>query len=114
MTIEDIEKAAVDSCVFDNDIFNPELTPYYEKGFKDGTQWRINSIWHDTSDIPDPMKECLVFLNDPKRKGWHIGRIENQGTNKGKWNIYGYFTPSTHEFITRWAYINDLTPDIEE
>lgn len=28
MKQKDIEDAAVDSCVFENDIFNPELTPY--------------------------------------------------------------------------------------
>lgn len=108
MTKEDIEKAAVDSCVIENDIFNPELTPYYEQGFKDGANWRINSVWNDSSITPDPMQECLVLLNDPMRKGFHIGRIENQGTNNGKWNIYGYFTPSLHEFVIRWAYIKDL------
>lgn len=32
MTKEDIDKAAVDSCVIENDIFNPQLTQYYEQG----------------------------------------------------------------------------------
>lgn len=79
-----------------------------QRAFKEGARWRINSVWHDVSKIPDPMKDCLVCLNDPMRKGWHIGRIEEQGTNKGKWNIYGYFTPALHESITMWAYIEDL------
>lgn len=79
-----------------------------QKAFKEGANWRINSVWNDSSIIPDPMQECLVLLNDPMRKGFHIGRIENQGTNNGKWNIYGYFTPSLHEFVIRWAYIKDL------
>ena len=113
MTREDIEKAARRYIAQSNNNYIPKEEDV-KQAFEIGAKWRINSIWHDTSDIPDPMKECLVFLNDPMRKGWHIGRIENQGTNKGKWNIYGYFTPSTHEFITRCAYINDLTPDIEE
>ncbi len=80
----------------------------FNEGFFAGANWRIDSVWHDVSKIPDPMKDCLVCLNDPMRKGWHIGRIEGQGTNKGKWNIYGYFTPALHESITRWAYIEDL------
>lgn len=79
-----------------------------QKAFKEGANWRINSVWNDSSITPDPMQECLVLLNDPMRKGFHIGRIENQGTNNGKWNIYGYFTPSLHEFVIRWAYIKDL------
>lgn len=78
------------------------------EGFLIAAEWRINSVWNDSSITPDPMQECLVLLNDPMRKGFHIGRIENQGTNKGKWNIYGYFTPSLHEFVIRWAYLKDL------
>lgn len=79
-----------------------------QKAFKEGANWRINSVWNDSSITPDPMQECLVLLNDPMRKGFYIGIIENQGTNNGKWNIYGYFTPSLHEFVIRWAYIKDL------
>ena len=52
MKKEDIEKAAVDSCVFENSIFNPELTPYYEQGFKDGANWRINNVWHKPNEEP--------------------------------------------------------------
>ena len=46
--------------------------------------------------MPEYGKECLVFLNDLVREGRHIGRIEEQGENVGKWNIYGYFTPAVH------------------
>lgn len=34
MTKEDIEKAAVDSCVIENSIFNPELTRIMRRGLK--------------------------------------------------------------------------------
>lgn len=84
-----------------------------QKAFKAGANWRINTVWHDVSERPVSMKECLVELDDPMRKGWHIGRIENEGTNKGKWNIYGYFTPSLHECIIRWAYLSDFIPNKE-
>lgn len=47
MTQQEIDKAATDSCVIENSIFNPSLIPYYEQGFKDGSKWRINSVWHD-------------------------------------------------------------------
>ena len=56
------------------------------------------------------MRQCLLYLRDPMREGWHIGRVEKQGTNKGKWNIYGYFTPALHKYVARWAYIEDLLP----
>ena len=103
MKREDIEKAATQ---YAQTFIEGSITAY--KSFKVGAEWRINSVWNDSSITPDPMQECLVLLNDPMRKGFHIGRIENQGTNNGKWNIYGYFTPSLHEFVIRWAYIKDL------
>ena len=62
MKQEDIEKAAVDSCVFENSIFNPALTPYYQQGFKDGADWRINSVWHDASENPK-LNKFFVFEN---------------------------------------------------
>lgn len=107
ITKEDIDKAAEsyeDGLIYSGIKDQCDI----QKAFKEGANWRINSVWNDSSITPDPMQECLVLLNDPMRNGFHIGRIENQGTNNGKWNIYGYFTPSLHEFIIRWAYIKDL------
>lgn len=98
MKREDIEKAAVDSCVFENSIFNPELTPYYEQGFKDGARWRINSVWHDASEMPEN-KFSLVEYDCPLTG-------------------HGYVVvPDLREVIraiTRWAYIEDLLPSKEE
>lgn len=114
MTKEDIEKAAGDYSGSSLGFTENNSVMAKHKAFADGANWRINSVWNYSSITPDPMKECLVLLNDPMRKGFHIGRIENQGTNNGKWNIYGYFTPSLHEFVIRWAYIEDLLPNKEE
>lgn len=114
MTKEDIEKAAGDYSGSSLGFTEVNSVMAKHKAFADGANWRINSVWNDSSITPDPMQECLVLLNDPMREGFHIGRIENQGTNNGKWNIYGYFTPSLHEFVIRWAYIEDLLPNKEE
>lgn len=98
MKREDIEKAAVDSCVFENSIFNPKSTSYYEQGFKDGARWRINSVWHDASEMPEN-KFSLVEYDCPLTG-------------------YGYVVvPDPREVIraiTRWAYIEDLLPSKEE
>lgn len=98
MKREDIEKAAVDSCVFENSIFNPKLTSYYEQGFKDGARWRINSVWHDASEMPEN-KFSLVEYDCPLTG-------------------HGYVVvPDPREVIraiTRWAYIEDLLPSKEE
>lgn len=94
MTKEDIEKAAVDSCVFENSIFNPELTPYYEQGFKDGANWRINNVWHKPNE--EPVSFCSLLL------------IEN---SNGEFDLEYKFDPATTK---RWAYVKDLIPNMEE
>ena len=100
MTKEDIDKAAVDSCVFENSIFNPELTPYYEQGFKDGANWRINSVWHDARE-------------KPRRNKWYIAQIGDNAfdtfTDSVNWKSYARSLN-----IIRWAYIEDLIPSKED
>lgn len=98
MKKEDIEKAAVDSCVFENSIFNPELTPYYEQGFKDGANWRINSVWHDASEVPEKKPALVEYSHFPKGHGYLV-------------------VPDPREVlgsITRWSYIEDLIPNGED
>lgn len=102
MKKEDIEKAAVDSCVIENSIFNPELTPYYEQGFIAGAEWRINSVWHDVNEIPEDGR--IIVL---------LGKYETI-------LIYGpnmmYYKEAVIEdggFI-KWAYKEDLIPNTEE
>ena len=98
MTQEEIEKAAVDSCVFENSIFNPGLTPYYEQGFKDGANWRINSVWHNASEMPENKFALVEYDCFPKGHGYMV-------------------VPDPREVIgaiTRWAYIEDLIPNNEE
>ena len=64
MTKEQIEKAATDSCVIDNSIFNPKYTPYYERGFIDGANWRINSVWHNGTVSCQPKRKALVLFKN--------------------------------------------------
>ena len=97
MTKEDIEKAAVDSCVIENDIFNPQLTPYYEQGFKDGANWRIESVYHDIAELPNDGEMILALTES---------------------NISIICGPNNSDFlktlkdlcIVKWAYIKDLIP----
>lgn len=96
MTKEDIEKAAVDSCVIENSIFNPELIPYYEKGFKDGAEWRINSVWHEGSEKPIPGKLLLV------------------NTIYGEYDLCYYGTYLLWNTVMTWAYMKDLIPNMKE
>lgn len=118
MTQEQFERAAVDSCVFERDIFNPELTPYYEQGFKDGANWRINSVWHSTSEEPEVDRHCII----------EVEAYEDDGTKytdyvSSVWSRFGW-TEDYLELIerrsegqykiTRWVYVEDLLPNKED
>lgn len=97
-----IEDAAAAICVFENDIFNPELTPYYEKGFKDGAYWRINSAWHDASQRPNEGESVIIEYGED-RFSFH----ENGYDGPWEYNVkqFGF---------KRWAYVKDLMPEVEE
>ncbi|WP_405371606.1 hypothetical protein [Phocaeicola sp.] len=101
MTKEDIKKAAVDSCVFENSIFNPELTPYYEQGFKDGANWRINSVWHTMDVVPE--REVLLALHGYGRT------ITIKWNGDMKWKGMDKFFRAA-----KWAYMDDLLPNKED
>lgn len=101
MKKEDIEKAAVDSCVFENSIFNPELTPYYELGFKDGANWRINSVWHDINEMPEDGR-IIVLLGK-------YGTMLIYGPNM----MYYKESVIADGGFLKWAYKEDLIPNME-
>lgn len=99
MTQEEIERAAVDSCVFERDILNPELTPYYEQGFKDGANWRIDSVWHDVD------KELPKYNRHVVNEDWFDFTAKDEKDLKRIMNQYPF---------KRWAYVDDLKPNMEE
>lgn len=101
MTQQEIDKAATDSCVIENSIFNPSLIPYYEQGFKDGSKWRIDSVWHDSNEKP-VLNEFFVYQTDN-------GEWETDCLLKDRWDLYVVSTK-----LIRWAYMKDLIPDKEE
>lgn len=102
MKREDIEKAAVDSCVFENSIFNPKSTSYYEQGFKDGARWRINSVWHDAKETPKGRRFCLYILKDGSYGCGYYHKRDNS-----IW--YEQF-----EDVEKWAYFDDIIENMED
>ncbi len=105
MTKEDIEKAAVDNCVFENSIFNPELTPYYEQGFIDGAKWRVNSVWHDASEIPISGKEALVkYITGDLKIKYRVDVFCG----------YEWKEMCHYDKLIQFAYIEDLIPNTED
>nr|DAM90840.1 MAG TPA: hypothetical protein [Caudoviricetes sp.] len=108
MKQEDIEKAAVDSCVFENSIFNPALTPYYQQGFKDGADWRINSVWHDASERPEKKHaNCLVEVKEGDFSFFLVSEFYQSGG-------FSFMDGICNLILKRWAYIEDLLPNTEE
>jgi hypothetical protein len=102
MTQQEIDKAATDSCVIENSIFNPSLIPYYEQGFKDGSKWRINSVWNDVKEIPQKSFAILAI-----RKDGSVEKVFFMNTLRWK-NLI-----KRCGFV-KWAYVKDLIPDKEE
>lgn len=112
MNKEQIERAAMEACIIERNIYNDEYSPYYKEGFKDGALWRINSVWHLNTEMPSigideygSGKDCVV---QPKYGVIEIGEaIFDEGIYAISCNRGVY----TMDEIERWAYLDDLLPD---
>ena len=100
MTKEQIKKE-IDVRLYEPDnewdgIFNSG----YSRGFRDGAQWRINSVWHDANEKPD--KNQLVVFEGRKTygRGYSMDFGENYDLLK---NV-----------LLGWAYVIDLLPERKE
>lgn len=113
MTREKIEKAAL-QCAKDrwgdsesqHAMAKAQGTVY---GFKQGAQWRINSVWHDREEQPE-VERWFIFKADdtnPFKKttirkiAYYTNRIEN---DKG----LDWLKMVAEYRILYWAYIDDL------
>ena len=83
----------------DSDIFSAEC------GFIKGASWRIESVWHDTCEIPEPGKDCLVEYKDGD--GNVCARLDSRSE-------YEWVNACHYDKIIRWAYVSDLLPDGKE
>lgn len=77
-----------------------EMKESFAEAFKDGVEWRINSVWHDASEKPDMSKEIIVIYPD---KSCRVFRPN------GVWETL----IEVDKFI-RWAYVEDLLPNMED
>lgn len=105
MKREDIKKAANEFAYREYEISDIDRTPLY-KGFYHGTEWRINSVWHNGEERPKRGAEVLIML-------------DNSIILKAKFEGWGYSYCTNVEFdhvpeVTRWAYIEDLLPNTED
>jgi len=97
MRKEEIEKAA-------NIKYSDNTFAY--KGFIEGADWRINSVWHDAYERPDSGR---VFL--------YIGKSLEDGEDKFDTDCL-YPNENWEDFVfgeamEEWAYLDDLLPERE-
>lgn len=105
MTKEQIRAAAINAA---NEVYDREECIEWEHlvfAFRDGAEWRINSVWHKPHDIPAVGKDCLIEYADGDGCA-HI-RIDRRSE-------YEWVEACHYDRILHWAYIDDLIPTEDE
>ena len=74
---------------------------YCREDFIAGAEWRINSVWHSTNELPK-YSGCLAVLMD---NGLMETMYYSAGIGFHEMQLKGYAS---------WAYIIDLLPDGKE
>lgn len=78
---------------------------YFCAGFVEGTDWRINSIWHDASEHPIIGEEALLKY------------ITGDGEIKYRVDVFcGYEWKEMchYDKLIQFAYVKDLIPNMED
>lgn len=70
--------------------------------FMDGAQWRINSVWHDISEVPKKSRYIAVMFKS-RNSGFTLWYVTD--------DIMQVF--EAHR-VTKWAYMDDLMPERKE
>lgn len=73
-----------------------------QKAFKEGANWRINTVWHDATEIPKKKGYILVWIKCFVFVTWHIN------VKPAEWNKI-----CKDNQVVGWAYIEDLIPNKE-
>ena len=82
-----------------NDIYRRDD---FEAGFMTGSEWRIDSVWHDAKETPNERKFCLYILKDGSYGCGYYHKRDNT-------ILYEQF-----ENVNKWAYFDDLIPFLED
>lgn len=89
MNREDIKEAAVN--------YDSRLVAF--RAFMKGADWRINSVWHDVdNELPEYNRHVV-------NEDWFDFTAKDEKDLKRIMNQYPF---------KRWAYVDDLKPNIEE
>lgn len=102
MKREDIEKAAERRT--EKYVENGNLRGFrgsYRLGFIEGADWRINIAWHDIKEMPENNRMILIIMQ------------HDIPTVLGPDNTF-FKEEVKDRQIHRWAYVDDLKPNMEE
>jgi len=78
-----------------------------EAAFENGADWRINSVWHDAKDVPQPFR-AFVILHDTENDFMML--TQHSITCDSDYNVIY----QENDNMIAWAYIEDLIPNTEE
>ena len=101
MTREQIERAAGE---YSGSVLGFKDNPVVmnnHKAFMDGAQWRINSVWHSTDELPKYSGFLAVLMSN--------GLMEIMYYSAG----IGFHEMTLKGYVL-WAYISDLLPERKE
>lgn len=101
MTKEQIEKAGRDYALDQLGIVGLPGRAEAMKAFISGAQWRINSVWHDTNELPKHSGYLAALMDNGLMETLHY----TVGIGFYAMQLKGY---------KLWAYIDDLLPDRKE
>lgn len=103
MTREQIRAAAINAA---NEVYDREECIEWEHlvfAFRDGAEWRINSVWHDNSVRPS--EDCDVLVETKHRIIFDRYDTDYNELDSGTdWEME----------VIRWAYASDLLPERKE
>ena len=101
MTREQIEKEIDARLEEPDNNWNGIFNSGYSRGFREGAQWRINSVWHETSELPSRSGYLAVLCHNGIMETIH----HTIGIGFQEMQLKGY---------SKWAYVDDLLPDRKE
>ena len=74
----------------------------YSRGFRDGAQWRINSVWHDRAEKADTSKELILMYSNGSVR---VTLLNPNLTFDGFLSV---------DMFIKWAYVSDILPERKE
>ena len=110
MTKEDIEKAVGDYSGSSLGFTENNSVMANHKAFAAGADWRINSVWHDASEIPEANKRVLVCFENviDEYVYYRIRGFKPNVLKKCNMRI------SSLDKVLYWCYLDDLLPERKE